>query len=149
MLENFANLLAKFRRHSYRRRFFQQFLVPPLDGTLALSEADDCTVLIAQYLKLDVTRVLYIFLHVEIAVAKGCGSFGLRLTKQGRQLVFIANDAHAATATAGSCFDDDRKPNLPGPFDRLSIGTDYSVRAGEDGHAMLLHGSARLFFFAH
>src|SRR4029077_19928722 len=65
LLEYASDFLAQFRSHLGRRRFFQQFLVPPLNGALPFPEADDVAVLVRENLEFNVPRTLYEFLHVE------------------------------------------------------------------------------------
>ena len=62
---------AQFRRHLRGGRLFQQFLMPPLNGALALAQAHNVSVLVGQNLKLDVPRMFDEFFHVKVAVAEG------------------------------------------------------------------------------
>ena len=121
----------------------------PLDRTFALAETYHLAVFVRQYLKFDVPRILHVLFHVEVAIAEGLRRFGLRLLVKSGEIVFLADDAHAASATAGRSLDDDRESDLPRPFDRFIHGTDYAVGTGEDRHAVLLHGGASFFFFTH
>ncbi len=147
--DDVSDFLAQLGRHPYRRRFFDQLLVAPLNRALALPQADDVAVLVAQHLEFDVARVLDISLHVKIAVAEGGRGLRLRLPVEPGQFLFVAHNAHAAPAAAGRGLEDDRKADLPRPLERFSIGGDHAVRAGKDRHAVLFHGGARFFFFAH
>src|SRR3954462_3672675 len=52
--EGLRHSLAKLLADAWRRRFFDQLLMPPLDGTLALAENPDVSVLIGEHLELDV-----------------------------------------------------------------------------------------------
>ena len=105
--------------------------------------------LVGQHLEFNVARVLDVLLHVEIAVAECARRFGLRGAIKSGEIVFVADDAHAAPAASGGGFNDDREADLPRPLHCLFGGGDYAIGAGENGHAMLLHGGARFFFFAH
>src|SRR5262249_3235884 len=78
LAQDAANFLAQFRRNLQRRRFFEQLLVAALNRALALSEADDVSVLVSENLKFDVPWVLDVLLHVEVAVAEGLGGLRLR-----------------------------------------------------------------------
>ncbi len=75
LAEHLPDLVAQFRRHLRGWRFLQQFLVPTLNGTFALTQTDHVAILVCQNLEFDVPRALYELLHIEIAIAEGCGSF--------------------------------------------------------------------------
>ncbi len=123
--------------------------MPPLNRALTFAQADHVAVLVAQYLEFDMARVLDIAFQVEVAIAKSARGLRLRLTVERGQFIFIAHNAHAAPAASGRCLDDDGKANLPRPFLRFFHRSDHAVGAGNDRHSVLLHGGARLFFFAH
>ena len=123
--------------------------MPPLDRALALAQAHHIAVLVGQHLKLDVPRMLDVLLHVEIAVAERARRLRLRRLEQPRQFLFVADDAHAASAAARRGLHDHRKADLPRPLHRLAVGSDDSIRARQNRHARLLHRGARFFFFAH
>ena len=59
-------------------RFFNQLLVPALNGAFALAERHHIAVLVSQYLKLNVARPLNEFLHVHVAVAERIGGLCTR-----------------------------------------------------------------------
>ena len=67
---NFAHTLAHFLINNRRWRFFQNFLMPPLDGALALAEMDNVSMFIGQDLHLNVPRVCDQFLNVNLAIAE-------------------------------------------------------------------------------
>src|SRR5579871_986752 len=120
-----------------------------LDRTLAFAEADHVSMLVGEDLEFDVAGVLHIFLHVEIAVAKGtCRLRGGGLEQAGK-FFFVADDAHAASAASGGGFHNDRIADLLRPFNCLALGGDDPVGSGKNRHARLLHGGTGLFFFAH
>ena len=50
--------------------FFNYFLVPSLDGTLALVQVDCIAVLIAQHLNLNVTWIVYVLLNQHPVVSE-------------------------------------------------------------------------------
>src|ERR1019366_7360484 len=147
--DDVSDFLAQLGRHLYRRRLLDQLLVAPLNRALAFSQADNVAVLVAQHLELDVARVLDIAFQVKVAVAEGARGLRLRLTVKAGQLIFIAHYAHAAPPAPRRGLEDDRKADLTRPLARFFIGGDHAVRAGKDGHAVLFHGGASFFFFAH
>ncbi len=59
------------------------------------------------------------------------------------------DDAHAASAAAGNCLDDDREADLLRPFLSLFLGIDDTVGAGKNGHSVSLHGLTRPVLLAH
>src|SRR5215475_6044453 len=95
--------------------------MPALNRALALAQADDTAMLVRQYLKLDVPGMFDVLLHVEVAVAECSRRLGLRRLEQTRQVFFISDNAHAATAAAGRSLHDDGKPHLLGPLQCLAV----------------------------
>ena len=118
-----------------------------LDGALALAEREDLTVLIGEYLELDVSGALDEFFHVEIAIAECSGGFGLRRMEQCRKLLLGSDDAHAATPSASGGFNDDRKTDGACRFQGFAFAAEHAFGAGENRHTGLLHGGAGLFLF--
>src|SRR5215475_4005616 len=103
-----------------------------LDGAFALTQTHNVAMLVSEDLKLDVAGVLDILLHVEVAIAEGSGGFGRCSFEQAGQLFFVTNDAHAASATAGGCFHDDREADLLGPFEGFAFARNNAVGPGKD-----------------
>src|SRR5258707_4350786 len=149
LLQLLANLGAHLLRHTRGWRLFQQFLVPPLDAAFALTQADQVSMRVAQHLKFNVARLLDKLFHVEIAVAKGRSSFGLRGIERALQFGLAADHAHAASASARRRLHDHRIADLRRPFARFFGGSNYAVRPGKDRHVRFLHCLARFFLFAH
>src|SRR5690349_14656283 len=147
--ENLSHLRAQLGRDHDGRRLLEQFLMPALDGTLAFAEADDVAVLVGKHLELDMAGALDELLHVEIAVAEGGGRFRLSRVEGTRQLVFVADHAHAASAAAGRSFDDDGVSDGAGPLRGFLRRLHDAVGSGQDGHAGFLHCLTGFFFFAH
>ena len=90
----------------------------PLDGALALAQADHVPVLVGQDLELDVARPLDIFFHVEIAVAERPRGFA-DAWRNKPALLFAADNAHAASAASRRRFDNHRIADLACPLDRF------------------------------
>src|SRR5439155_12303075 len=57
--------------------------------------------------------------------------------------------AHTASAAARRSFNDNGEPNLPSPLQRLTIGSDHSLRPRKDRHTVVSHCCARLLLFSH
>src|SRR5215469_13233270 len=123
--------------------------MPTLNRTLALAQADYISMLVSQHLKLNMARMFDIFLHVEIAVAKRSGSFGLCSLKKPGKLFFIADDPHSTSATTSRRLHDHREAHLPRPLQRLAFARDNSLGSRQNWHARLLHRGTRLFLFSH
>src|SRR5205085_3151685 len=105
LAENLPDLRPHLRRDLRRRRLLQQLLMPPLDRALALAQAHHLAVLVGQYLELNVPGMLDILLHVEIAIAERPRRFGLGRFEQAGQFLFVADNAHAASAAPSRSFD--------------------------------------------
>ena len=58
-----------------RGRLFDDFLVTPLQGAVALAQVDEIFMLVREHLNLNVARMLKVFLQVH----RGIGKCGLRL----------------------------------------------------------------------
>ena len=85
--------------------FFDQLLMPPLDGALALAEHLDISVLSAEHLELDVPRGFDELLDVDIAAGEGGAASVCACAEIGVELGCVAHHAHAASAAAGGSFE--------------------------------------------
>src|SRR5688572_6937472 len=70
-----AHLRAKFRSHDDRGRFFNQFLMPALNRTFALTEMNGIAVLIRHDLKFDMPRPLDELLDITMRDTERICSF--------------------------------------------------------------------------
>ena len=59
------------------RRFLNDFLMPPLNGALALAKIHHMAVLIAEHLDLDVAGIFDVLLEIDLAVIEGALGFAL------------------------------------------------------------------------
>jgi hypothetical protein len=109
-------------------RLLQHLLVAPLDRALALAEGDHVAVCVCEELNLDVAWPLDVALAEDAVVPES----GLRLSRGGRkrlvQLLWVANDPHAAPAAAGGRLDHERVPDLA----RLALRNDRDAGFGGD-----------------
>ena len=107
-MESAAHVVAEPRR----RGLLENLLVASLDRAVALSDGDDRAVPIGEHLYLDMAGPLEVALAEDGGVAEG----RLGLASGGRkgvlELVRRTDDAHAATAAAGSRLDQKRKADL-------------------------------------
>src|SRR5579862_53179 len=140
-----AQLLIDFDRW----RLFHQLLVAALDAALAFAQANDVAMLVGQHLKLDVARPLDELFHVEVAVAEGARSLRLCGVVEVGQLLFAADHPHTAPPATRGGLHDNRKADAARPLHGLVCRSDDAVGARQDRHAILLHGGARFFLFAH
>src|SRR5262249_2379066 len=106
--DGFADLAALLGVERRRMAFFPDFLMPALQGTVALAEVDSATVAVAENLDFDVTRALEIFFEMDRITAKGGFGFGPRGRKRDRQFVRAVRDLHAAATAAGRGLDQNR-----------------------------------------
>src|SRR5215467_2918763 len=71
-----TNLFAHGRRQSIGWRLFDNFLMTPLQRTIALAQMNDVAVVVAQNLYFDMPRVADVALHIKGVVAEGGPRFG-------------------------------------------------------------------------
>src|SRR3954462_5462937 len=86
--------------------------MPALHGAVAFTEVNDRAVLVAENLKLDVSRPSEIFLHVHVAIAERRQGLGAGELERAREVVRILRDTHPLAAAAGRRLDDDREADL-------------------------------------
>ncbi|MNI20288.1 hypothetical protein D3C73_737620 [compost metagenome] len=136
-----ADITAHFAGDARCRSLFNHFLVAALHGAVALGQIDGVTLTVRQHLNFDMAWVFQVFFHVNHVVVES--RFGLRLGHgNGLLEVFVAaHYAHAATAAAAGCLDDNRIA------DALGEGTVFihvvgqrAIRARYARHASFLHG---------
>src|ERR1700682_3600668 len=99
-----AQLFPALGIHGWRRGLRQRFLVAALDAALALAEVNDFAVLIPEYLKLDMPRMLQEALGINVGIAEGLLRFAARGLVCRQQVALVTNDAHAAAAASGHGF---------------------------------------------
>src|SRR5579871_6472192 len=104
---------------------------------------------IAQHLELNVPRPLDKLFHVEIAVAKSRCGLRLRGVKRALKLGFIADHAHAASASTGGSLYNHGIADLRRPFARFFCRGNHAVRSRQDRDLGFLHRLPRFFFLTH
>ncbi len=114
-----------------------------------LKERGDVAVLVGQHLELDVARALDELFHVEFAVAEGVGSFRAGGVIEVWQVFGIADDSHAAPATAGLGLRITGKPTFFVHSCASSSEAMMPSEPGRIGTLAFLHGLARFFLFTH
>src|SRR5690606_3506713 len=102
--------LAQFVHHlagkTETRSDFDDLLVAPLDGAIALVQVNHTSVAVAEDLHLDVLGPRNVLFQEDGGIPKRTSGLGLRLVEQIRQFASLLHDAHAATATAEGGLDD-------------------------------------------
>ncbi len=137
----FADLVAQFGVESGRGRFFQHFLVAALHRAVTFAQMDRVAMFVGQNLDFDMAWRLQEFFHVDHGVAEEALRFrtghGHRIQQRG----FGMDHAHAASAAAACCLDDDRVADLgSGLDDFVGIVRQGALRAGHARHLGFDHG---------
>ena len=114
------------------RRFFDQFLPPPLDGAFAFSQAQDPPVTVPDDLDFDVAGLRHQRFEIDSAVAKGSLGFVPGCLHHLFQFVAPACQADAASTAASHGLDQDRVFDLLEQAFRDFVSNRF-VRSGQDG----------------
>ena len=121
-----------------------------LHGAVALSQIDSVTLAVSQYLDLDVTRILQVFLHIHHVVVESGFRFRFGHGDGLRQLSIAAHDAHTATAAAAGGFDNHRVANaFCMSAVNVHIFAQRAVRTRYGRNAGFLHRGDSRHFIAH
>ena len=126
-----SHLLAQVRRDERGRGLLDQLLVAALDRAVPLAEVDHLAVAVRQDLELDVAGPLDELLQVDPAVAERLLGLVAGDVVLLRERDVVVGDAHPAAAAAGDRLDDDRVADLARDLDRLVLGVDRAVAAGD------------------
>src|ERR1700680_1502869 len=110
---------------------------------------DYLAVLVAQNLKLDMTRMLEELLRVDVRGSKCLLALAARRFVGVQKLFLLVHHAHASPAATRGSLDDQRKTNSLGFFGELLFPFHNAFTARNRGHAQRLHFPARTVFFTH
>src|SRR5207245_5978760 len=100
---HFAHPRAQLGADGWRRRLFENLLVPPLDGAVTPTQPDAVAVLVGQNLHLDVPRSVDGPLQVHGSVAERRAGFAHRLAESSLEACRVGDHAQAlATAPSDS-----------------------------------------------
>ena len=94
--ERFALLIAQ----EQRRRSFNDFLIPALNGTVPFIKMNDVSMLVSEYLNLNVARPSYQFFKINLRAAKCRLGLATPQVDRCQQPVLRFDHPHAAAATA-------------------------------------------------
>src|SRR5262249_45697221 len=120
-----AHRLARRRIEEGAGRLLDDLLVPALDRAFALAEIKGVAVRVAQYLNLDVARLLDGFLDEDAVVGEARPRLVGGRAEAVAPLGVAAGDAHALAAAARRGLDHHRIADVAGNRDRLAgIGDD-------------------------
>ena len=144
-----AHPVAFCRGQDGRGRFFQHFLVAPLERAIALTQVNRVAVSVSEDLELDVARVAEVLLDIDSRIAER----GLRLVPgllhQAFELILAVADLHPAPAAAAGGLDDDGIADLGGDPARFFRIADGAIAAGHQRQAELARGALGLDLVAH
>src|SRR5690242_15540552 len=99
----------------------------PLDRTFSFAKANAVSVLVRQYLDLDVPRPLDVSLNINRAVFERCQGLSLRSFKLGFKFRHLTNHTHTAPAAARRRFYDQGQAYVFLKTNDL-VGSCYSFR---------------------
>src|ERR1700730_18987158 len=86
--------------------------MPALDAAIALPQMDVITVRVAEHLNFDVMDLAEKTLKINVRVTERGVGFGACLLEQRGEVFRPLGDAHATTAAAAACLQQQRKPDL-------------------------------------
>src|SRR5580704_18268748 len=78
----------------WRRRFFDEFLMPALDAALAFAQVHHAPMLVSQYLKFNMPRPLNEFLQIYIGRSESLLRLVACRPERCRHLLLATNHAH-------------------------------------------------------
>ena len=82
------------------RGFLEDLLISSLHGAVTLAQIDNVAVIICKYLNLDMLRVFYEFLDIDLVIAEAGKSFLLCGGHLRLKLIVGVNDPYAASSAA-------------------------------------------------
>jgi hypothetical protein len=145
----FAHLLAAFRRHARRGRFFQHLLVAALHRAIALVQVHAAAVAVAKHLDLDVARLLHITLDQHRVVAEAVDRLALAGGQRGLEILAPVDRSHALAAAAGAGLDQHRVADAVGLGFQQRKVLAGAVITRHQRYAGLLHQALRFGLQAH
>ena len=115
--------------------FLPHLLVPALQRAIALAQMDGMALAVAEDLKLDMARLLEIFLKVDGIVAEGGPRLGTGGRESVREVGRRLRNLHAAAAAAGGCLDQHRIADFRSDAGRVDVVVDAALGARHAGNA--------------
>ena len=137
----FANSLQVCVWDVRGRCFFNHFLVPSLQRAVSGAQPDGMAVLIRQDLDFDMPWMQQEFLNVDLGVPEGVGGLFAGQRQSGCQLMWLVDNAHAATPTTTGSFHNDRGTHVVrNSLYEVGILGQRGVWPGHTGHTRQTHG---------
>ena len=109
-----AHLLAEGFSHARRRRFFQDFLVATLHGTIALKQVDVVAVGIAKHLYLNVAGPLHVLFDQHGIITKAVDRLALATGQRGGKVFGLVDGSHPLATAPSAGFDEHGVANAVG-----------------------------------
>ena len=138
-----AQLAAKLRVETRRRRDFHHLLMAALHGAIALPEMKHVAVMIGKNLNLDMPRARDVFFEEHRWVAERRSSLVLRFLQSRIELGGLAHYPHSAPAAAHCSLDHHRKSDSLCKPARLRGRPDRMIRPRKHRHARRCRQPAR------
>ena len=145
-----AHLFDQAPGDAGRRRFFDDFLVAPLHGAIALTQVNSILMLVGQNLDFNVAWILEEFLHINRWIAKRSTGLCLGHGNGIDECRFGVYNTHAASTAPAGCLDDDRIPyRLGNTADQRRVIWQLAFRSGHTRHTRANHGLLGRYLVAH
>ncbi len=144
-----VHLGTDFFVDGWRWRFFDQFLMISLYGTVSLSQCHYVSVFICHNLNLHMTWIFDKFLNVHGVVTEGIGGFSLCHVKLEFKFIPVFCHTHSLAATAGGGFDHNRITDSICQFFSHHCIVDWFFRSRNNRNSRFHHGRSCLGFISH
>ncbi len=130
-------------------RFFDDFLMAALQGTVALEQEDTLALLVCENLNFHVARTLQILFYQHLIVAEAGKRFALARGEGGGKLAGRLDNAHAFAATACAGLDQHRITDPIGLLLQVFRVLVIAMVAGDQRYAGFAHQGFGRRFRAH
>src|SRR5258708_34667677 len=100
---------------------------------------DHFAMLVAQYLKFDVPRMLEEFFHINVWRPKGLLRLSASRLICGKEFILLPYHAHTAAASACGGFENERIPDMRRFFRHLPFPFTKAIAPGNGGRTCGLH----------
>jgi hypothetical protein len=127
---------------------FDNFLVPPLNGTIPLVKMNQIAMRITKDLDLEMFGFFDVFFQKNISVTKGSKGLGCSTLEPFQQFFLVVGHAHAPPAASGTGFDDDRVAGAFCEKQSLLLSRDRFLRARNSWNARFQGNLAAGYFIA-
>ena len=115
--------------------FFKEFLVAPLDRTVAFAHVNNFTAFIAKDLEFDMVRFFDEFLEVDVGITEGFFRFHPCGEESFDEADIVMGGSHAFAAATSDGFDHHGVPDFFCGFDGFMFGSDGAIATWRNGDA--------------